>query len=1301
MAQLVLQAVGTAIGGPIGGAVGRTLGGIIDRDALAALLGPKTVGRRLAGLQLNGVAEGAPLPAAFGRARVAAQIIWTARFKESRVDATSGGGKGAPSPQRYQYSLSFAAALGEGPIDGIGRIWADGQLMDLTHVTMRVYLGTDDQTPDPLIEAVEGAVPAYRGVAYLVFEDLVLDPYGARPPNLNVEVFRRPRGPAPALEDRVQSVCLIPGAGEFVYGTVPVLRQDGLTITTPENVHTGQSAADLLASLDQLQAAFPNLAHVALVVAWFGDDLRCGTCRLRPGVEQANKATVPYAWSAGGVGRSGAHLISSYNGGPAFGGTPADAAVVAAIAELKRRGLGVTLYPFVLMDIPAGNALPDPYGGAAQGAYPWRGRITGFPAAGQPGSVDLTASAAAQVASFFGTAAPADYAVNGTSVSYSGSDGWSYRRMILHYAHLAAAAGGVESFLIGSELRGLTTLRSAPGQYPAVSALQALACDCASVLGPSVAIGYGADWSEYFGHQPADGSGDVDFHLDPLWADPHIGFVGVDWYAPITDWRDGAPNADAVAGYRGTSDPAYLAARIAGGEAYDFYYKSPADRLAQTRTPITDGAYGEPWVYRAKDLLAWWSNPHHDRPGGVRRASPTAWGPQMKPIRFTEFGCPAVDKGANAPNLFIDPKSAESALPPFSTGARDDLGQRRALEAILGHFQNPAANPVSSVYGAPMLDLAHASLWCWDARPYPAFPARADVWADASAWSLGHWLNGRAGAAPGPDLVAALLLRGGINPAGLDLSGAEGVLEGYVADGPVKLADSLADLADALDFDPAERGGVLALVARTGGSVTALTDDDLALPDANISNAGAHAAAPSGPALARTLKPLPDVARVRFADAEASYQVGQAFARAGIPTGGGELSLDLAVVATHADALQIGARALARAEAGRDTATAYVSALAALSFEPGDLISLPGSSVVWKVSRVDLDGQPRLSLLRAYVPPPAATLAATPSFVAEPAANPVQAPLFQLLDLPPLIGFEDDARPLACVAAQPFAGADVWAGPSLDALSLRAELAASCPIGETLSPLAAGPLWRLDLGNRLTVTVEGTSLASCSPVALSAGANAAAVQTPAGAWEVLQYQSAVLTAPGTYLLSGLLRGQQGSEADMAALIPAGAAFVPLSDALARLNVTASECTLPLIWRAVPHGAAPGGAQASERDQAWMGIAYRPFAPVHLAAQRQMNGDLMLSWVRRTRVGGDSWEGVEVPLGEEREAYLVTIFNAGVAVRSYQTTTPGLAYPAADQGSDFPAGTPRPLSVSVAQLSAVFGWGAAARASLLY
>src|SRR5688500_10293313 len=83
-------------------------------------------------------------------------------------------------------------------------------------------------------------------------------------------------------------------------------------------------------------------------------------------------------------------------------------------------------------------------------------------------------------------------------------------------------------------------------------------------------------------------------------------------------------------------------------------------RLAQVRTPISDGTYGEPWVWRFKDIRNWWSHAHHNRPGGVRSGSPTAWVPGSKPIWFTEAGCGAVDKGANQPNIFGDDKSAES-----------------------------------------------------------------------------------------------------------------------------------------------------------------------------------------------------------------------------------------------------------------------------------------------------------------------------------------------------------------------------------------------------------------------------------------------------------------------------------------------------------------------------------------------------------------------------------------------------------------------------------------------------------------
>ena len=107
------------------------------------------------------------------------------------------------------------------------------------------------------------------------------------------------------------------------------------------------------------------------------------------------------------------------DGRPAFGGTPSDDSVRDLIAELKARGLKVTLYPFLMMDIPAGNALPDPWTGAAsQPAYPWRGRITCDPAPGQAGSPDGTAAAATQVDAFFS----------------GGADAWNYRSMILHYA---------------------------------------------------------------------------------------------------------------------------------------------------------------------------------------------------------------------------------------------------------------------------------------------------------------------------------------------------------------------------------------------------------------------------------------------------------------------------------------------------------------------------------------------------------------------------------------------------------------------------------------------------------------------------------------------------------------------------------------------------------------------------------------------------------------------------------------------------------------------------------------------------
>src|SRR5690606_26668327 len=123
--------------------------------------------------------------------------------------------------------------------------------------------------------------------------------------------------------------------------------------------------------------------------------------------------------------------------------------------------------------------------------------------------------------------------------------------LILHYARLAAASGGVDTFLLGSELRGLTTLRDGENAFPFVEALVQLASEVRTILGSEAAITYGADWSEYFGYHPADGSGDIFFHLDQLWAHPAITAVGIDNYIPLSDWRDadyGGGNADGFLG---------------------------------------------------------------------------------------------------------------------------------------------------------------------------------------------------------------------------------------------------------------------------------------------------------------------------------------------------------------------------------------------------------------------------------------------------------------------------------------------------------------------------------------------------------------------------------------------------------------------------------------------------------------------------------------------------------------------------------------------------------------------------------
>lgn len=642
MATILLSAAGAAIGGAVGGtvaglssivigrAVGATIGRVIDERLLGNGSDPVETGK-VDRFRFSNAGDGDPIAQVFGRMRVGGQVIWASQFQETST--RSGGGKGAPSAPEtisYSYTVSLAVALCEGKVASVRRVWADGEEMGVTELNMRFYQGDPDQLPDPLIEAIEGAgeTPAFRGTAYVVFEDLPLEQFGNRVPQFSFEVVRQEQSGSTTFDQDlaqiVRGVALVPGTGEYALATTPVYYTSGPGSQWPANLNSPSGISDFETSLGSLREELPNCDAASLVVCWFGDDLRCGECTLRPKVELQEYESSNMPWSVSGLTRQTAQAIGQLEGRPIYGGTPADDAVVEAIRHMNDQGQRVLFYPFILMDQQVGNTLTDPYSGAPeQPALPWRGRITLSQAPGVAGGPDGTALADEEVARFFGTAKAGDFVIADGSVSYTGPDEWSMSRFILHYAALCAAAGGVSAFCIGSEMRGLTQIRGASG-FPAVDALRALAQDVRLILGPDTKLSYAADWSEYFGYQPQDGSGDRYFHLDPLWADDAIDFIGIDNYMPLSDWRDGTAHLDAQAGWSSIYDLDYLQSNIEGGEGFDWYYHSSEAEAAQIRTPIEDAAFDEPWVWRYKDIRSWWENSHFERIGGVRQTIATA-----------------------------------------------------------------------------------------------------------------------------------------------------------------------------------------------------------------------------------------------------------------------------------------------------------------------------------------------------------------------------------------------------------------------------------------------------------------------------------------------------------------------------------------------------------------------------------------------------------------------------------------------------------------------------------------------------
>eukprot|EP00903_Cladosiphon_okamuranus_P003171 g3169.t1 len=416
----------------------------------------------------------------------------------------------------------------------------------------------------------------------------------------------------------------------------------------------------------------------------------------------------------------------------------------------------------------------------------------------------------------------------------------------------------------------------------------------------------------------------------------------------------------------------------------------------------------------------WWSALHYPRPGGARAPSPTGWQPELKPVRLIEIGFPAVDKGANAPNVFVDPKSSESALPFYSNGTRDDLIQRRALTTALSYWQ---AQPC----------VEQALVWAWDGRPWPDFPAREDVWKDGANWQFGHWLNGRTGLMELADTVQDIAQDAHIEVIADDL---DGVVDGYLIDGVSTPASALTPLSLAFDYRIRETESGLVAVQNKERSGIELSDAWI-LEDGRRDRMSLMNAAPTGMLLT-------------YISGDFSYQPATAHYRSLNAARQDAIHAALPLVLTDARAESL---CQALFEQARTTRSCEVqSALAgSAKLEVADRVRFDG--VNWRVEQLEDELLVRRVMMVAHE-----TSVSLDRSIAIPDAGrpPVYAAGLEVrvISIP---GLSSGDSPIIAVSADPWGGAvPVRIGATLESLQQVATVTRSALMGQLLTDLPPG-----------------------------------------------------------------------------------------------------------------------------------------------------------------------------------------------------------------------------------------------------
>ena len=548
---------------------------------------------------------------------------------------------------------------------------------------------------------------------------------------------------------------------------------------------------------------------------------------------------------------------------------------------------------------------------------------------------------------------------------------------------------------------------------------------------------------------------------------------------------------------------------------------------------------------------------------------------------------------------------------------------------------------------------------------------------------------------PLAEIVSDICLRSGLTSDQIDVSRLTDEVNGYAIAHIQTARACLEPLQSAYFFDAVESDGKLKFIPRGQASVADIPEDDLAAHDAGSQMPDNLAT------VFQQETELPREVLVNYFETESAYASGIQYDRRLVGHAQQILTLNLSMSLSATKAKQIAAVALWNAWMGRNTFQAMVSRKYA-QLEPTDVVTVHKGAATHTariVGKNEAKGIITFDLARENVGTYTQTLPAVSQNAPNQSIVPIPSSDMELLDIP-LLRDADDG-PGFYVAASPAQDPSYWHG-----MSLYRSVDAGASWGlfgpAVLSPSAMGTASGalgdfhsgniFDESNSVTVVLlDGGALSSVSELLVLSGANAALLGD-----EIIQYKNADLTAAHTYRLSGLLRGRRGTEWAMAGHV-SGERFVALSSALVRISDGTADIGLTRSYKGVTSGTLLADAVAE--SFADTGRCLKPYAPVHLGGGRDASGNLVIQWIRRSRLGGEWRNNVDVPLGEASEAYEVEIWDSAFTTLKRTITglsSPAASYSATNQTTD--SGSPQSsIGVRVYQLSATIGRGYPAQA----